>query len=205
MVEEMTESLVLPLPGQGHPAPPAVIRCCQGYPVSHGVTVSGQDGTHTPSPDPTTPPPGSELRQHGVAQSRSSGQMAPGLCPTAEMGVDRSRSPAAQLPEQRWDPRRTPTLPGLGRLPCLPAPGPEATWVLCQLCSAASSAPRVGEREGAPLPALRPGWAGGGQPAPTGCIHASHRCYTHPGTCVLSASRRASGALYGVLGLCCPA
>lgn len=100
-------------------------------------------------------------------QSRSSGQMAPGLCPTAEMGVDRSRSPAAQLPEQRWDPRRTPTLPGLGRLPCPPAPGPEATWVLCQLCSAASSAPRVGEREGAPLPALRPGWAGGGQrPSP---------------------------------------
>ncbi|KAI4565434.1 hypothetical protein MJT46_009777 [Ovis ammon polii x Ovis aries] len=98
-VETVADTLALPLPSQG------------------------QTGLTPTSPDPTTPPPSSELRQHGMAQSQNSGQTVPGSAPLLrdfwclddlyrEM-VRRYVDVLEKLPEQRADPA---TLEGCSQL-----------------------------------------------------------------------------------------
>lgn len=181
----MADTLALPLPSQGQPAPPAVTQRRQGYPVSPGVTVHRPDGTHTHQPGP---PPSSELRQHGMAQSQNSGQTVPGSAPLLRGGGGQEPLPPQRTPNPAWT----------WRLPSPPALGLEATWASCQPCSASGSAPRVGGRGQGPSPPPWPpetGFAGRAarSPAQTGpgatsltgrralcLLHPIRSCVTRP-------------------------
>lgn len=118
---------------QHHLLSPNVARVTQCHLASLSI---GQTGLTPTSPDPTTPPPSSELRQHGMAQSQNSGQTVPGSAPLLRGGGGQEPLPPQRTPNPAWT----------WRLPSPPALGLEATWASCQPCSASGSAPRVGGR-----------------------------------------------------------